>query len=76
LFADAVMNTMPWDYWQENGEPKPETQEILHTLEAVLKSNPNHPGANHLYIHTVEAVKPELGIAAAVRLANSPPIQH
>lgn len=73
LFADAVMNTMPWDYWQDNGEPKPETQEILHTLEAVLKRNPNHPGANHLYIHTVEAVKPELGIAAADRLANLVP---
>lgn len=73
LFADAVMNTMPWAYWQENGEPKPETQEILQTLEAVLKRNPNHPGANHLYIHTVEAVKPELGIAAADRLGNLVP---
>ncbi|WP_315790444.1 hypothetical protein [Fischerella sp. JS2] len=73
LFADAVMNTMPWDYWQENGEPKPETQEILQTLEAVLKRNPNHPGANHLYIHAVEAVKPELGIAAADHLGNLVP---
>lgn len=45
----------------------------MHTLEAVLKRNPNHPGANHLYIHTVEAVKPELGIAAADRLANLVP---
>jgi tetratricopeptide (TPR) repeat protein len=73
LFADAVMNTMPWDYWQDNGEPKPETQEILNTLEAVLKRNPNHPGANHLYIHAVEAVRPELAIAAADRLGNLVP---
>ncbi len=73
LFADALMNTMPWNYWQKNGEPKPETQEVLQTLEAVLKRNPNHPGANHLYIHAVEAVKPELAIAAADRLGNLVP---
>jgi tetratricopeptide (TPR) repeat protein len=73
LFAEALMNTMPWDYWQENGKPKLETQEILATLETVLKRNPNHPGANHLYIHAVEAVRPELGVAAADRLGNLVP---
>ncbi|MDM9381861.1 hypothetical protein QUB80_14245 [Chlorogloeopsis sp. ULAP01] len=73
LFAEALMDTMPWNYWQENGEPKPETREILTTLDSVLRRNPNHPGANHLYIHAVEAVKPELGIAAADRLGNLVP---
>ncbi|MFQ4142020.1 hypothetical protein [Chlorogloeopsis sp. ULAP02] len=73
LFAEALMNTMPWNYWQENGKPKPETQEVLASLESVLQKNPNHPGANHLYIHAVEAAKPELGIAAADRLGNLVP---
>ncbi|MCX7593070.1 MAG: hypothetical protein N2235_04790 [Fischerella sp.] len=73
LFAEALMNSMPWDYWQKDGKPKPDTQEILATLNSVLKFNPNHPGANHLYIHAVEAVRPELGVAAADRLGNLVP---
>ncbi len=68
LFAEAMMDTMPWDYWQVDGQPKPEAVEIFQVLEQVLKQNPNHPGANHLYIHAVEKVKPELAIAAADRL--------
>lgn len=68
LFAEALMDTMPWDYWQPNGQPKPDAVEIFQTLESVLKRNPQHPGANHLYIHAVEKVKPELGLAAADRL--------
>jgi tetratricopeptide (TPR) repeat protein len=68
LFAEALMDTMPWDYWQENGQPKPEAAEIFQTLKAVLKQNPNHPGANHLYIHAVEKERPELGLPAADRL--------
>jgi tetratricopeptide (TPR) repeat protein len=68
LYAEALMDTMPWDYWQENGQPKPEAAEIFRTLEAVLKQNPNHPGANHLYIHAVEKERPELGLASADRL--------
>jgi tetratricopeptide (TPR) repeat protein len=68
LFAEAVMDTMPWDYWQPNGQPKPDALDIFQRLEAVLKQNPNHPGANHLYIHAVEKEKPELGLPAADRL--------
>jgi tetratricopeptide (TPR) repeat protein len=68
LFAEALMDTMPWDYWQPNGQPKPDAAEIFQTLESVLKRNSNHPGANHLYIHAVEKVKPELGLASADRL--------
>ncbi|WP_404788022.1 hypothetical protein [Altericista sp. CCNU0014] len=68
LFAEALMDTTPWDYWQENGQPKPEAVEILKTLEGVLAKNPNHPGANHLYIHAVEKERPELGLPSADRL--------
>lgn len=68
LFAEALMDTTPWDYWQETGEPKPEGAEIIATLESVLKRNPNHPGALHLYIHAVEAKRPDLAAEAADRL--------
>ncbi|NJO40597.1 MAG: hypothetical protein HC769_09240 [Cyanobacteria bacterium CRU_2_1] len=68
LFAEALMDTMPWDYWQENGELKPEAVEIVTTLESVLQQNPDHPGALHLYIHAVEAERPNLAVEAADRL--------
>lgn len=73
LFAESLMDTTPWKYWTEDGEPKPEAREILATLESVLERNPNHPGANHFYIHAVEAKRPELGIAAADRLRDLVP---
>lgn len=55
LYADALMNLHPWDLWQHNGQPKPWTPEIRSVLENVLKNSPGHPGANHYYIHTMEA---------------------
>ena len=73
LFAEALMDTTPWDYWTADGEPKPVTKEILAVLEAVLAKDPDHPGANHLYIHVVEAVHPERGVAAADRLGSLVP---
>lgn len=73
LFAEALMDTTRWDYWTADGEPKPVTEEILATLESVLARDPAHPGANHLYIHAVEAVRPELGVAAADRLRSLVP---
>lgn len=74
LFVEAVMDKSPWSYWTKEGEPKPETREILTVLESVLKQNPNHAGANHLYIHAVEASpNPERGIASADRLGNLVP---
>lgn len=73
LFAEAIMDTMPWSYWTQEGEPKPNTPELVATLESVLKRNPNHPGANHLYIHVIEPKNPELGIAAADRLTQLVP---
>ena len=73
LFAEALMDTTPWDYWREDGEPKPETRELLAALEGVLASDPGHPGANHLLIHAVEARHPERGVEAAERLAEAVP---
>jgi tetratricopeptide (TPR) repeat protein len=55
LFAESMMNTMPWDYWLDPEKPKPLTEEVLAALEGVLESNPEHPLAIHLYIHAVEA---------------------
>jgi tetratricopeptide (TPR) repeat protein len=73
IYAESLMDTTPWDYWQENGEPKPEAVEIINTLESVIKRDPNHPGANHLYIHAVEAEKPELAEKSADRLLKFAP---
>jgi tetratricopeptide (TPR) repeat protein len=73
LFAEALMDTTPWDYWEADGTPKPEGVEIMATLERILQRNPNHAGANHLYIHAVEKERPELGLAAADRLMKLVP---
>ena len=56
LYAEAVMDLSPWDYWKPGGrEPKAQSAPIVPTLERVLARNPNHPGAIHFYIHAVEA---------------------
>ena len=69
LFADAVMNTMPWDYWQKDGAPKPATAVLMATLEAAIARYPTHAGANHYYIHLLEASPtPERAEASADRL--------
>jgi len=74
FFAEAIMNLRPWDQWTPDGKPQPGTDEIIATLDAVLKLNPNHPLANHLYIHAVEASpNPERAMAAADRLRNLQP---
>ncbi|MDR7269679.1 tetratricopeptide (TPR) repeat protein [Pelomonas saccharophila] len=71
LAAEAAMDTQPWDYWEAAGaKPKGRTADILALLEAVLKRNPNHAGAIHLYIHAVEAsTTPDRALAPARRLA-------
>jgi tetratricopeptide (TPR) repeat protein len=73
LFAEALMDTTPWDYWDESGNLKPEGAEIVAILESVIARNPNHPGANHLYIHAVEKKRPELAVASADRLMKLVP---
>jgi len=68
LYADALMNTSPWNYWTPDGQPRADTPIIIHTLESVLAANPEHPGALHLYIHAVEARDPGQAEGAADRL--------
>jgi len=74
LFADAVMNLRPWDLWSQEGEPSPETPEIMETLETVIAMVPDHPMANHLYIHTMEASPmPEKALPSANVLRDRVP---
>jgi tetratricopeptide (TPR) repeat protein len=74
LFAEAMMDLRPWNQWTAEGQPNTGTEEILATLDAVLKRKPNHPFANHLYIHAVEASPhPERANAAADRLRTLQP---
>jgi tetratricopeptide (TPR) repeat protein len=73
LYAESLMDLSPWQYWNRDGSPRQHTPELLAELERVMAANPNHPGANHFYIHAVEAVQPERAVAAAERLANLMP---
>lgn len=69
LFAESIMNTMPWDYWLDGENPKPLAAEAIDVLETVLARSPLHPMALHLYIHAVEASSnPERAEGAADRL--------
>jgi len=74
LYAESLMDLRPWDLWSSDGQPRPETPEIVATLEGVLQRDPNHPGANHYYIHAIEASPhPEKGLPSAQRLATLVP---
>ncbi len=69
LFAEALMDLQPWDFWTPDGQPKGRTEEIVATLARVLAMNPDHPGACHYYIHAVEASpRPERALSCAERL--------
>jgi tetratricopeptide (TPR) repeat protein len=68
LYAEALMDLRPWNYWTRDMQPYPETKVIHRMLESVLARHPNHPGAIHLYIHAVELGRPELAEAGAERL--------
>jgi len=78
LFADAMMNLRPWDLWTRDGQPQPGTPEIVRTLEALLAAYPDHPGANHFYIHAIEASPdPIKALPAAERLGLlTPSVPH
>ena len=73
LYADALMNLSPWNYWNADGTPRPLTGDLLERLEKVLAVNKNHPGACHLYIHAVEAQDPARALPCAERLASLMP---
>ena len=75
LYAAAIMNTYPWDYWTNDGAPTSEkTPTVLRTLETVIAKHPNHPGAHHYYIHIVEASQdPDRAVPSADLLGGLMP---
>jgi len=74
LFAESGMNLHPWGLWHPDGTPEAGTEEIVATLESVIRRDPNHMGAVHYYIHAVEASpNPERALAGANRLASLAP---
>jgi tetratricopeptide (TPR) repeat protein len=69
MYAESIMDLHPWDYWLKDGTAQPWTPELLAVLESVMERNPDHHGANHLYIHAVEASKnPQRGLTSADKL--------
>ncbi len=74
LFAESGMGLHPWGLWHKDGSPEDGTEEIVATLESVIRRDPNHLGAIHYYIHAVEASNsPERALAGANRLAALAP---
>ena len=74
LYSEALMNTMPWNYWLDDGKPRSDTIKVISKLEEVLEKEPDHPLAIHLYIHAVEASNsPERAESAADRLGSLVP---
>lgn len=68
LFAAAVMNTCPWNYWDKEGNPSEGIPEAKAALEKAVEINPDNPGAHHYYIHMVELPNPDLAVPSAERL--------
>ncbi len=75
LYAEALLDLTPWDYWEDNGrKPKGRTPDIITTLEKVIARDPNHIGAVHYYIHTMESsATPERALPYLPRLAAAAP---
>jgi hypothetical protein len=74
LYAESLMNLHPWKLWTLDGNPGEDTPQILAVLESVLKRAPDHIGANHYYIHAVEAsTAPERALPSASRLKTLAP---
>ncbi len=74
MFGESLMMLRPWQLWTADGKPAPGTEELVAVLESVLRRDPDHPGANHFYIHAVEA-SPNLerAIPSAMRLLTMMP---
>jgi tetratricopeptide (TPR) repeat protein len=74
IYAEALMDLRPWDLWTQDGHPQPGTELVVATLEKVLELAPDHPLANHLYVHAMEASPtPEKAERAADRLRTLQP---
>jgi tetratricopeptide (TPR) repeat protein len=75
LYAESIMCLSRWDYWNANGSAKEGTDEFVTVLEGVLRRDPHHLGANHYYIHAVEASPtPERALPSAARLMGLAPM--
>lgn len=73
LYAEAIMNTVPWNYWDKNGNPSPFIKEAKVALEEAIKVNPEHPGAHHYYIHLMELPMPDMAVDSADKLVTLMP---
>ncbi|MGD0438071.1 MAG: hypothetical protein ABSB86_16530 [Bryobacteraceae bacterium] len=74
FYAESIMNLHPWKLWTHDGKPAEGTEEAIRVLESVLARDPDHLGANHYYIHAVEASPfPERSLASANRLGALAP---
>ncbi len=73
LYAASVMNTVPWNYWDKNGNPSPNIAEAKKALENAMELNPDNPGAHHYYIHMVELPQPDLAVPSAEKLGSLMP---
>ena len=73
LYAASVMNTVPWNYWDKDGNPSPNIKEAKAALEKAMKIEPENPGGHHYYIHMVELPYPDLGVPSADQLASLMP---
>lgn len=74
LFAESMLDLNPWNQWARDGKPNPGTPEAVAALEVVLNKQPDHPGANHFYIHALEASDdPARALQSAKRLESLMP---
>lgn len=73
LYAASVMNTVPWNYWDKDGNPSPNIPEAKLALEKAMALSPDNPGAHHYYIHMVELPKPDLAVPSAEKLGKLMP---
>ena len=74
MYAAAVVETRPWDYWTRKDQPHPGIAAALASVEKVIREHPDHPGAHHYYIHMVEATsRPERAVPSADKLESLMP---
>src|SRR5262249_7286550 len=74
MYAESLMNINAWKSWSLDGKPAPGTQEIVATLETAISLDPSRPGANHYYVHAIEASPdPGKAVASADRLLGMMP---
>ena len=73
LYAASIMNTVPWNYWDKDGNPSPNIKEAKAALEKAMALEPENPGSHHYYIHMVELPYPDMGVKSADKLASLMP---